>query len=139
METAIQIVLIVSVLSLTVIFVTVGVWVVLILKEVRKTVNKVSKVGEDIEETTHLVKTRVKEGFDMVAILTSVSAAFFEKHNLADFFNKFEEIKKDLKAKKKKNKKRKRPAPIKEKIAQIKKKVSSSTPKRRLFSRAKKA
>ena len=60
MESTIEIILIICVASLTAIFVTVGVWVILILREVRKTAKKISSIGDDVEETSHFVKQKIK-------------------------------------------------------------------------------
>ena len=137
MESAVQIVLIISVFSLTVIFVTAGVWVVLILRELKKVLNKVGKVGEDVEETAHFVKDKVKEGFNMMTVLVGVSAAFFEKHNLTDLISRFEKVKENIKDRVDEEKEA-----IKETIASVKKEIKSKKEKEskpRFFFKGKKS
>ncbi|MBU2592278.1 MAG: hypothetical protein ABH867_01045 [Patescibacteria group bacterium] len=137
MESAVQIVLIISIFSLTVIFVTAGVWVVLILREIKKVLKKLGKVGEDVEETAHFVRDKVKEGFNMMTILTGVSAAFFEKHNLADLLSKFEKVKEEIK-----NRVGEEKEAIRETIASVKKEIKSKKEKKskpRFFFKGKKS
>lgn len=84
MQSAIQIVLIVSVASLTIIFVTVGVWVVLILREVRRILNNLDQVSEDVSETTEVVKEKVKQGLSAVTILTALGALWSKRENVGE-------------------------------------------------------
>ncbi len=90
MQTAIQIVLIVSVASLTIIFVTVGVWVILILREVRRVLTKLDKVSADVEETSAIVKEKVKQSLSAVTILTALGTLWTKRDNIGDII---EEIK----------------------------------------------
>lgn len=85
MQTAIQIVLIVSVASLTIIFVTVGVWVILILREVRKILNNIEEVSEDVEETTAMVKEKVQQGLSTVSILTALGQLWSKRKDVGNF------------------------------------------------------
>lgn len=85
MQTAIQIVLIVSVASLTIIFVTVGVWVILILREVRRILNNLDQVSEDVGETTAMVKEKVNQGLSAVTILTALGSLWSKRDNVGDF------------------------------------------------------
>lgn len=84
MQTAIQIVLIVSVASLTIIFVTVGVWVILILREVRRILNNLDQVSEDVGETTAMVKEKVRQGLSAVTILTALGTLWSKRDNVGD-------------------------------------------------------
>jgi len=79
METTIQLILAVSVLSLTAIFVTVGIWVILILKDFKNLINKLGAVGDDIRETTAFAKDKIKESFNLVALLTSLGNIWSQK------------------------------------------------------------
>lgn len=85
MQTAIQIILIVSVASLTIIFVTVGVWVILILREVRKILNSIEEVSEDVEETTAMVKAKVQQGLSTVSILTALGELWSKRKDVGHF------------------------------------------------------
>jgi hypothetical protein len=85
MQTAIQIVLIVSVASLTIIFVTVGVWVILILREFRKILNNIEEVSEDVEETTAMVKAKVQQGLSTVSILTALGQLWSKRKDVGHF------------------------------------------------------
>jgi uncharacterized protein YoxC len=85
MQTAIQIVLIVSVASLTIIFVTVGVWVILILREIRKILDNVEDVSEDVGQTTEMVKEKVKQGLSTVTILTALGQLWSRRKDVGDF------------------------------------------------------
>lgn len=84
MESTIQIILIICILSLTAIFVTAGIWVILILREIRKATQKVSKIGDDVEETSHFVKQKIKDGFSMMALLATLSTIWSKKDRLVD-------------------------------------------------------
>lgn len=84
MQTTIQIVLIVSVVSLTVIFVTVGVWVILILREVRRILNNLDEVSQDVEETTAIVKEKVKQSLSAVSIITALGTLWNKRDNIGE-------------------------------------------------------
>lgn len=92
MEIAIQVVLMVSVVLLTLIFVTVGVWVVLILREVKKAIGGIGKVEDELQSTVHLVRRKIRNGFNMLTVLASLGAVLAEKYNLGDFFLKIGKI-----------------------------------------------
>ena len=91
MESTIQIILIICVVSLTAIFVTAGVWVILILREIRRAAEKVSKIGDDVEETSHFVKQKIKDGFDMMALMATLSTLWSKKEKLADVIPEIKE------------------------------------------------
>ena len=84
MESTIQIILIICVVSLTAIFVTAGVWVILILREFRKVTQKISKVGDDVEETSLFVKEKIKDGFSMMALLATLSTLWSKRDKIGD-------------------------------------------------------
>ncbi len=91
MESTIQIILIICVVSLTAIFVTAGVWVILILREVRRAAEKVSKIGDDVEETSQFVKQKIKDGFSMMALMATLSTLWSKKEKLADVIPEIKE------------------------------------------------
>ncbi len=93
MESTIQIVLIICVVSLTAIFVTAGIWVVLILREFRKAAKKVSQIGDDVEETSQFVKEKIKDGFSMMALLATLSSLWSKREEITDFLPDLPEIK----------------------------------------------
>ena len=84
MESTIQIILIICVVSLTAIFVTAGVWVILILREFRKVTQKISKVGDDVDETSLFVKEKIKDGFSMMALLATLSTLWSKRDKIGD-------------------------------------------------------
>ena len=49
---AVQIVLIISIVALTVVFIIIGVWLILFLKEIRNVVRKVNNTAEEITSFT---------------------------------------------------------------------------------------
>ncbi len=123
METVIQLILIASIISLTIILVTVGIWVILILREIKAVVGKITKVGDDIEETARFVKNRVKNSFNMISSLAAFGTLWSEKgKKLAEVFHGLGE--KEGKSKKKSKK---------TKSGSKQKLVHSSKPKRRFF------
>jgi len=73
METAIQTVLAVSIILLTAISLAVGVWVFLILKDIKKLTGKAEKIGGDIEETSLFVKKKIKESLNLVNLVTTLA------------------------------------------------------------------
>jgi len=117
METTIQLILAVSVLSLTAIFVTVGIWVILILKDFKNLINKLGMIGDDIKETTTLAKGKIKESFNLVALLTNLGNIWSQKS--LNKTKESREIKKKLIARKT--------------VERGNKKSESSKPKRRFF------
>lgn len=96
METVIQLILTISVVSLTAIFVTVGIWVILILKEFRDLVHRLKRIGEDISETTSFTKEKIKESLNLATVMAAFSA----------FWSRREEIEKLLLGRSKKKKTR---------------------------------
>jgi len=84
MESLIQIILIISIVALTVIFITVGVWVVLILKELKSAVKKVGQVGDNLEETANIVKSKVREGLTAATVINSLATVWANKDKVAD-------------------------------------------------------
>jgi len=82
MESLIQIILIVSVIALTAIFITVGVWVVLILKELKSVVKKVGQVGDNLEETANMVKSKVREGLTAATVINALAAVWANKDKM---------------------------------------------------------
>lgn len=128
MEIVIQLILIISIVALTIIFVTVGIWVILILREIRKAVDKVGKVGDDIKETTSLVKAKIKESINTVALLAAMGRFWSKKKGVGEFLTDLgEEIKKPGQKKK---------VQIKEE-KEAEKKPKPSDSKKRLFFRKK--
>jgi len=124
METAVQLVLIFSVFSLIFIFVIVGIWLILILRGIKRTINRFSKIGDEVEETARFVKEKVKEGFGAVALLTALNSLWSKKGKVKDFLVNLpikEEKKAVIKDEKEKSTKRE------------KKHSSSSQKKRRFF------
>lgn len=73
METAIQTVLAVSIILLTAISLTVGVWVFLILKDIKKVTGKAEKIGGNIEETSLFVKEKIKESLNLANLVTTLA------------------------------------------------------------------
>jgi len=104
MESTIQIILIICVVSLTAIFVTAGVWVILILREIRKAAEKVSQIGDDVEETSQFVKQKIKDGFSMMALMATLSTLWSKKEKLADVIPEIKEKMAKEKGKKKSKK-----------------------------------
>jgi len=95
MENLIQIVLVISVIALTTIFITVGVWVILILKELKSAVKKVGQVGDNLEETANIVKSKVKEGLTAATVINSLATVWANKDKVVNLIPsvKKEEIK----------------------------------------------
>ena len=120
METAVQLVLIFSVFSLTIIFIVVGVWAVLILKEVKKIVKKASDIGDDVEDTAKFVKEKVKEGFNLVAVLTTLNTLWTKEGRVKNLLANLQEKEKErvvnkVKKEEVKKKKKTKPSPLKKK------------------------
>ncbi len=84
MESTIQIILIICVVSLTAIFVTAGVWVILILREIKNAAKKVNQIGDDVEETSQFVKKKIKDGFSMMALMATLATLWSKKENIGD-------------------------------------------------------
>lgn len=84
MESLIQLILVFSIVSLTAIFVVVGIWTVLILKDVKKISKKVSEVGDDVGETVSQIKGKVEEGLDHLNVLRVLFNFLTEKGGLRD-------------------------------------------------------
>jgi len=146
METVIQIILTISVVSLTVIFVTVGIWVILILKEFKGLVGKLKEVGDDISETTSFTKEKIKEGLNLATILAAIGALWSRRERVEGLLlgrDKEAENKEELKKKKQSVKKERRSSSESEEekspSASSSKSSSSAKPKRRFFFRRKKA
>lgn len=103
METAIQLILTISVVSLTAIFVTVGIWVILILKEFRDLVHRLKRIGEDISETASFTKEKIKEGLNLATILAALGAFWSRREEIEKLLlgrSKKERAKKNAKGKK---------------------------------------
>lgn len=103
MDSTIQIILIISVLSLTAVFVVAGVWVVLILRELRKAVKVVNRVSDDVEETSAFVKQKIKDGFSLVALMATLSTLWSKKEKIGEILPEFQEKIKDENSKKNSN------------------------------------
>lgn len=84
MDTVIQVILLLSVVSLTVIFIAVGVWVILILKEFRSLVNRLKEAGEDISETTSFAKEKIKEGLSLATVLAAIGALWSRRGEMEE-------------------------------------------------------
>ena len=80
----IQLVLIVSVVLLTIIFVVAGVWVILILREVKNLLTKLKEVGDDLKETTGFAKEKLKESLGLASVLTIISALWSQKERIEE-------------------------------------------------------
>lgn len=119
MDSTIQIILIICIVSLTAIFVTAGVWVVLILREIRNAAKKVNQIGNDVEETSDFVKEKIKDGFSMMALMATLATLWSKKEKISDLIpeikdkknvseeiDNLEEVEEPEKKEKKKKKKR---------------------------------
>lgn len=93
MESVVQLVLISSIFSLTIIFIVVGVWVVLILRDIRTVTRKIGQVGDEVGDMASFVKKKIKDGFSLVALLTALSSIWGEKGKIGDFIEELKERK----------------------------------------------
>lgn len=84
MDSVIQIVLLTSVVSLSAIFVTIGVWVILILRDVKSVIEKFNRVGDDIRSTSRFVKKKVKKSFDVVNVISRLGTMLANKGYLPE-------------------------------------------------------
>ncbi len=91
MESTIQIILIICIVSLTAVFVAAGVWVILILREIRIAAGKVSKIGDDVEETSQFVKQKIKDGFSMMALMATLSTIWAKRDKISDLIPEMED------------------------------------------------
>ncbi len=130
MQSTIQIILIICVVSLTAIFVTAGVWVILILREFRKAAQKVSKVGDDVEETSQFVKQKIKDGFSMMALMATLSTLWSKREEVGDILP---EIKDKLAKGQKQNDENKKEKSKKEENKEEKEQKDKTKKKKRKF------
>ncbi len=84
MEAVIQLVLTLSLVSLTLIFLIVGFWVILVLREVKQLLVQLRAAATDLSETTGLAKEKIKEGLSLATLLTALSALWSQREKLEE-------------------------------------------------------
>ena len=144
-ETVIQVILTISVVSLTAIFVTVGVWVILILREFKSLASRLKEVGNDISETAGFAKEKIREGLNLATILAAIGALWSQREKVEGLLlGRGGEEENKSKAKKKKQaakkEKKNKPETEEEKTSSFSNSRSSSIAKskRRFFFKRKK-
>lgn len=132
-------ILTISVVSLTIIFVTVGIWVILILREFKNLLTKLKEVGDDLKETTGFAKEKLKESLGLASVLTVIGALWSQKERIEELIlgrdKKEDQSKKEQMAKTKDESVNK---DNKEKTSSNSENSSKAKPKRRFFFRRKK-
>lgn len=87
MENTVQLILVFCVVSLTVIFIIIGIWIIIILREIKRFLSGMVKAGGNIESTTRFIKKKFKENASLISILTFLNDIWSQKGKIKEIFS----------------------------------------------------